>query len=327
MPNPVTLADVAKRLDPNGAIDKVVEMLSETNEVLLDMDWQEGNLPTGHRTTIRTGLPESAWRLLNYGVQPSKSVTAQVTDTCGMLEAYAEVDKDLAMLNGNTAAWRTSEDRAFLESMNQKMAYTLFYGDERVAPATFTGLAPRFSKISTDKTQSGYNILSAGGNSTDNNSMWFVTWGPNMAHGIYPKGSTAGWNRSDLGEVTLDDAAGGHYQGYRTHYQWKCGVTVRDWRGIVRIANISTAALAGANPPDLITLMVKAYNRLGDHKKQGRCVIYCNETVGTYLDIQAMSKSNVWLSMKEWAGQEVLTFRGIPIRRVDELKSDEAVVS
>ena len=50
---------------------------------LLDMDWQEGNLPTGHRTTIRTGLPESAWRLLNYGVQPSKSVTAQVTDTCG----------------------------------------------------------------------------------------------------------------------------------------------------------------------------------------------------------------------------------------------------
>ena len=326
MPNPVTLADVAKRLDPNGAIDKVVEMLSETNEVLLDMDWQEGNLPTGHRTTIRTGLPESAWRLLNYGVQPSKSVTAQVTDTCGMLEAYAEVDKDLAMLNGNTAAWRTSEDRAFLESMNQKMAYTLFYGDESVAPATFTGLAPRFSKLSNDNTKSGYNILSGGGASTDNNSMWFVTWGPNMAHGIFPKGSTAGWNRTDLGEVTLDDAAGGHYQGYRTHYQWKCGLTVRDWRGIVRIANISTAALA-AGTCDLITLMVKAYNRLGDHKKQGRCVIYCNETVATYLDLQAMNKSNVWLAMREWDGHEVLSFRGIPIRRVDELATDEAVVS
>jgi hypothetical protein len=46
---------------------------------------------------------------LNYGVASSKSRTAQVTDSCGMLEAYAEIDKALADLNGNSAAFRLSE--------------------------------------------------------------------------------------------------------------------------------------------------------------------------------------------------------------------------
>ena len=76
--------------DPKGAIAKIVEILNETNEVLDDMLFLEGNLPTGHKTTIRSGLPSATWRLLNYGVQPSKSRTVQVTDTVGMLEDYAE---------------------------------------------------------------------------------------------------------------------------------------------------------------------------------------------------------------------------------------------
>ena len=122
----VTLQDIARREDPNGKIDKIVEMLTQTNEVLQDMHWQEGNLTTGHKTTIRTGLPDVAWRLLNYGVKDSKSTPAQITDTCGMLEGYAEIDKKLADLNGNTAEFRLSEDRAFLESMNQEFTRALF---------------------------------------------------------------------------------------------------------------------------------------------------------------------------------------------------------
>ena len=50
----------------------------------------------------------------------------QVTDSIGMLETYAEVDKSLADLNGNTDEFRLSEDRAFIEAMNQAMAQTLF---------------------------------------------------------------------------------------------------------------------------------------------------------------------------------------------------------
>ena len=72
----LTLADWAKRLDPDGKVPAIVEMLSQTNEVLADMLFKEGNLPTGERTTIRTGLPSVYWRLLNQGVAPSKSTTA-----------------------------------------------------------------------------------------------------------------------------------------------------------------------------------------------------------------------------------------------------------
>ncbi|MBA1687288.1 hypothetical protein G9H12_27730, partial [Escherichia coli] len=84
-----TLADWGKRVDPNGKVDKIIELLNQTNPILQDMPFVEGNLPTGHRTTIRSGLPSATWRLLNYGVQPSKSTTVQVTDSIGMLETYA----------------------------------------------------------------------------------------------------------------------------------------------------------------------------------------------------------------------------------------------
>lgn len=319
-----TLADMAKRTDPNGKVtSKIVEHLTQTNEILQDMGWQEGNLPTGHKTTVRTGLPDVAWRVLNYGVQPSKSHTAQVTDNTGILEAYAEIDKELALLNGNSADWRVSEDSAFLEAMNQEMATTLFYGNEAETPAKFTGLSPRFSVLSDDRTQSGYNIIDAGGTGSTNTSLWLVTWGDNTAHGIFPKGSKAGFSQTNLGEVTLEDANGGRFQGFRTHYQWKCGLTVRDWRGIVRIANIDVATLATDEGAKLVDLLVQAYNRLGSRRRLGRPVIYCNETVATALDLQASNKSNVWLSMKEWDGQEVLSFRGIPIRRVDALVDTE----
>ena len=131
--NALTLADWAKRQDPDGKVPVVAELLSQSNEILEDAVFMEGNLPTGHRVVIRTGLPTVYWRSINQGVPRSKSTTAQVDESCGMLEAYAAVDRDLAMLNGNTAQFRLSEDTAFLEAMNQTQAGTMFYG-HRSAP-------------------------------------------------------------------------------------------------------------------------------------------------------------------------------------------------
>ena len=75
---PVVIAD-----EPTAALEAqsataIIELLSQTNEILDDMLVVEGNLPTGHQTTIRTGLPQATWRLLNQGVQPGKSTTALV---------------------------------------------------------------------------------------------------------------------------------------------------------------------------------------------------------------------------------------------------------
>ncbi|HSW00019.1 MAG TPA: hypothetical protein VLI39_07595 [Sedimentisphaerales bacterium] len=322
----LTLIQWAQRQDPNGKVAKIVELLNETNEILDDMIWVEGNLPTGHKTTVRSGLPSVAWRLLNYGVQPGKSKTVQVTDTCGMLEAYAEVDKDLADLNGNTAEFRLSEDRAFLEAMNQEFCDTLIYGDTGVTPEKFLGLQPRFT--ATTNENGGQIIKADSSASGDQTSAWLVCWGENTLHGTFPKGKISGLQHKDLGEQTLTDAAGGRYQGYRSHYKWDCGLVVRDWRYVVRIANIDISALSAsaATGANLIDCFVQAVETL-PNVRMGRPVFYCNKTVRTYLRNQIRNKTNVHLSLEEVAGKKVVTFDGIPVKRVDSILSTETVVS
>lgn len=322
-----TLLDVTKRLDPNGKIDAIAEILNETNPILEDMVWIEGNLPTGHRTTVRTGLPTPTWRKLYGGVQPTKSTTIQITDSTGMLEAYAEVDKALADLNGNTASFRLSEDRAHIEGMNQEIAQTIIYGNEGTEPEAFTGLAPRFNSLSA---QNGQNIVqNTGIDGSDNASMWLVVWGANTVHGIYPKGSKAGLSVEDKGQVTIEnvDGNGGRMEAYRTHYRWDAGLTVRDWRYIVRIQydqeNLTKDAATG---PDLTDLLADAIERI-PALSMGRPVIYANRRALSFLRRQTAAKvGNSTLTMDQVGGKKVTHFDGIPVRRLDALTNSEAAV-
>lgn len=321
-----TLLDVTKRMDPDGKIDTIAEILNQTNEILDDMVWLEGNLPTGHRTTIRTGLPTPTWRKLYGGVQPTKSTTVQVTDATGMLEAYAEVDKALADLNGNTAAFRLSEDRAHIEGMNQEFSSTLFYGNESTEPEAFTGFGARFNDQAA---ANGENILTSAAtpDSTDNTSIWLVVWGPNTVHGIYPKGSKAGLNMEDKGQVTIEnvDNAGGRMEAYRTHYRWDCGLSVRDWRYIVRI-NIDQEDLVknAGSGPDLVDLMTQAVE-LVPSLSMGRPAFYVNRTVRSFLRRQIANKvAASTLTMEQVAGKHVTMFDGIPVRRCDAITNTES---
>lgn len=319
-----TLTDVAKRTDPNGKIDVIAEMLTQTNEILEDMPFVEGNLPTGHKTIIRTGLPTASWRKLNYGVPQSKSLTQPVIDTCGMLEAYAEIDKALADLNGNKAAFRLSEDRAFLESMNQEMAKTLFYGDTGKNPERFLGLAPRFNTLNDSKAKTAENVVDAGGTTAGGQtSIWLVCWGEQTVHGIYPKGSKGGFQHEDLGQVTLTDPAGGHYEGYRTHYKWDLGLTVRDWRYVVRIANVE---ISGISDDDLIECLVEAAERL-PNQKLGRPVFYMNRQARARLRNAFRRGPNVNLTLGEVGGRHVISFDEIPVKCCEAITNSEAKVA
>lgn len=321
-----TLADLTSRMTSDGKIDPmIVEMLAQTNEIIDDMSVIEANGFTEHKTTVRSGLPSGTWRKLNYGVQPEKSRTVQVKDSMGMLETYAEVDKALADLNDNKAAWRLSEDRAFIEGLNQTMATTLFYGDSSVDPEKFMGLTPRYNSLSAENKG---NILTGAGTGNTNTSIWLVVWGPNTMHSLYPKGSQAGLSSRDLGEQTLTDTNGGMYQGYRTHYKWDLGFTLRDWRYAVRIANIKTADLKkdAATGADLVDLMIQA-QELIPNLGLGRAAFYCNRQISSYLRRQITNAKNVNITREEIAGKKVTAFDGIPVRRTDALLNTEATVS
>ena len=331
-----TLLDLARRSDPNGQIATIVELMTPINEVLDDMTFVEGNLPTGHKSTVRTGLPAVTWRKLYGGVQPSKSTTTQVVDTTGMLEAFAEIDKALADLNGNTAAWRLSEEMAFLAAMNLTMAQGVFYQNENTQGESFTGLTPRYNSLSATNAE---NIISAGSTNTDNNSIWLVYWGPNSVHGIIPKGSVAGLQRKDYGEIVIEDVTGqagganggGRMVAYRTHYRWDIGLCLRDWRSVVRICNIDLSALTknALTGPDLPDLMFQALETVPATAIAGaRPVFYMSRTVLSYLRRQLANKtSGSTLSVSDVGGKKVLDFQGVPVKRCDALAANEAIVS
>lgn len=328
----VTLLDIAKSLDPDGSVGDVAELLTQTNEILLDMPWMEGNMPTGHKGTVRTGLPTAVWRQMYQGVPPSKSVRAKVEDACGMLETRSEVDKDIAELNGNTSAFRLSEAQAFVEAMNQTMADTLIYGNTVANPERFTGLAPRYSAISG--AANAQNIIDCGGTGSDNTSIWLVVWGQNTITGIYPKGSKAGLQHEDLGLIDAFDGNNQRFRAYADWWQWKCGVHLKDWRYVVRAANIDVSNLVSeTGAADLTKIMIRMMARI-PFPGMGTPVFYANRTVKEMLSIQALNKSQNALSIQEavrqFGGVEVslkeLRFLGYPVRTVDRIVTTEARV-
>jgi len=324
-----TLLDWTKRLNPDGSIATIAEMLAQTNELLDYLPWVEGNLPTGHRSTARTGLPSVTWRKLYGGVQPSKSTTVQVTDNCGSLEAYAEIDAKLADLNGNAAAWRLSEERPFIEAMNQEFMQTFFYGNEGTEPEAFTGLLPRYNSTTAEN---AINLIAGGATSgqTDCSSIYLMVLGPNTIHGIFPKGSSAGLKHEDKGRLTTEniDGASGRAEIYRSHFAMDCGLCVRDWRYAARAHSIDLSATtksAGAAPDsdlcDLMVQLIEVIPSLG----MGTPVFVMNRTSRSTLRRQIIAKTaNATLSMDNIAGKHQIMFDGIPILRCDQITNTES---
>lgn len=344
----LTLLDWAKRLDPKGSVAVVANLLSQTNEILTDMVMMKGNLPTGHRCTIQTGLPTIYYRSLNDGVLPSKGTTVQVDENCAIAEARSEMDIDLAMLNGNTRAFRLSESDSFIESLNQTIATGLFYGNPAVNPDQFLGATQRYSSMSAGNAQ---NILNAstGFSPTANQqtSVWLFCWGQNGVFTIFPDGSKAGLLHEDLGRQTAYEAggAGKRMEVYADRYQWKIGLVVKDWRSVVRICNVDTPSFENLtdaltptkNPAspvyrDLLHQMLRAIGRVPvGIRKMCRPVFYMNASVFTVLMRTALEKSHQALSLERAMDQfgrptQMMSFMGIPIRQVDAIVNTEPVV-
>lgn len=342
----LSLLDVTRRMDPDGSIAEIAELLSQCNEVFKDMLWRESNLPTGHKSTVRTGLPSGTWRAAYGGVPYTKSTSAQVTDAIGYLAAYSQVDKKVAELNGKVAELRMSEDNAHLEGLSQQMATTIFYGNGGTNPNQFTGFSPRYNTVTTANAANATNVLDCGGTASANSSLWLIGWGDSTCFGIFPKGSKAGLVFEDRGDVVPGyDVGGNPFPAYTSYFEWNAGLVTMDWRYIVRMANIDTTStnangLFSASPPDLFYFMSKAVVRLPTMSKRVSGItesdapdepapginpaFYCNRTIRESLDIQAIRDKNVLLTPKEYAGEPVVEFRGVPIRVNDALLNTEA---
>jgi hypothetical protein len=130
------------------------------------------------------------------------------------------------------------------------------------------------------------------------------------------------------------NADGTQYQIYRDHFCWKLGLSVRDWRYIVRLANLESGA-AEVDRIDASTTtlnnflfkMTEAHERIYNQRKGGT-VIYCNRYVRMTLRKAAYEKiAGSTLQLQQVSGKEVLTFMGMPVRLVDQLLRTEARVT
>lgn len=325
----LTILDLAKRLDPNGKVARIVEKLNLTNEIMQDLVTIQANDITGHRTTIRTGLPEAGWKILYEGTPSSKSITQQVTDTCGILEAFSEVDEDAITINGNMFDYRLSEATAFTETMNQGMAKALLYSNTAANPEQPHGLAVRYNTLSPD-VPIHENVIDAGGTDADElSSIWLIVWGENTIHGIYPNGSELGLRHIDNGrqrrETVDPDGTRRTYYVYEDQYKWKLGFCVRDWRYGVRIANVPVNRLKDSLF-DIVEKMIEA-EELIPSLSMGRAAWYMNRRVRTALRQNIIKIPNVNLVFDNVSGKMITYMNEIPVRRVDALLNTEARVT
>ena len=334
--NELTLADMAKRLNPDGMMAKVANLLSQSNPAVADIPWVASNDKMSHRSSILIGEPTANLRRLNEGVSSGKSVVSQINDTMSLLETQSTTDVKLLQLYGNVAQARQGEARIHVQSLGKKVEDLLWHGSEASDDREFNGFQVRYPALATG------NVLTGLGDGVNlQSSVYLVGWGMDSVFGIYPQNTTAGLQHTDMGEQliqTADDSGVGATAKMRAFvdvFTWDCGLVVKDWRNVVRIANVESGDLKGVKedqqladyPSALPYLMAEAIHLLPNIDAV-RPVFYMPREVFIGLDRWAMAATmaNIFQT-KDVDGRPVTTFRGIPIKISDKLTHTEAVVA
>jgi hypothetical protein len=322
-----TYADFAAQDGFDPTTRKIIEYQAKTNKILEDMLVTEANEQTRCVSTVRTKLPEVAWRMLNRGTKPGKSESTQISFTSGGMEAFAKVDERMLKLYGGIGSekannWRLGENSAYQQAMNNQMAATVFYGDEKLSPAGFTGLGAYYYSTDIEECSAADYVIDAGGTGNNLTSMYFVVWGQNQIHGFYPQGTKLGFEYRDNGRQKAFDENGGELYVYESQYNWDLGVAVRDYRYGVRICNLDLATITA---DDLVDHIIDAYNRLED-PDAGKAAIYLNRRAMTRIDQLAAKKANVNLTIDSFGGKKLTHFWGLPFRRSDGILMNEGQI-
>jgi len=329
-----TLRDLYNGLKADGGFDRdIVELVLEANaDLLSDAVVKEANGTDNDRTTIRTGLPDATWTAYYEGTQPSKGSKKQVSNSIGTLKSLIQVDKDLIDDSPNGAEEMLDEAFSHAEAMGQEVADAVFYGNVKTNAKKFNGLAPVYDRYGgTDRKLSTYyciqsSVRSGTASNSALRSIWLVGWGRRGAYLTYPRGSKGGLERGPVEDATITLTDGvSRLKVKEQFFKWRVGLTVKDFRCCGRICNVESNNLATLDKDigeDMLKLKTRC--RLNGLKP----VFYMPESVYEWLVIKTRRQVLVTsFSFKDVAGQEILHFDGIPVRKLDCLETNETVVS
>jgi hypothetical protein len=312
--------DFTKRMDPDGSMAKVAEVLTAKIPFLEDMPVKTGNLPTGNQITIRSDLPEGTWRTAYTGVDREKSEVTQVVDTVGVLNSLSEVDARVLKTSGNSLEARLQEDKTFMKGLSKTLGTAVIYGNQNLNPQQPLGLSPRYPYSDSP------NVINAGGSGVDVQSIWLVVWNPDNVYGFVGKGQKAGFTMTDHGKNLVTDANGRKFEAWQTWFEWELGISVADWRQVARLCNVEVDGTTSTGPS--VKNLIKLVRQVED-RKDGRAVIYCSKDVLTQYYIAAYDKTNVNLQLREniFNGELIPYVMGVPMKEADVLVAESALTA
>lgn len=325
---------LAARMSHNNEIIDVAEVLNETNEVIADAIVQQANDITSHVVSRRTRLPAPSWVKIGNGWDATAGLLQQAREGIGQMKARFQAPQDVMRLQPNPAKYRMQQERAYVEAMGQEFANTLVSGSATgEPPEEFDGLKARYKTLAT--TDSAYvanNGASLGGG-TSLTSIWFIQWAPGRVYLIYPRNAEGGGiKKEDKGLVyTLADNSSAtptyvpnnkQLWAFITEFSWDVGLCVEDTRTVKRLGNISTVAATDSNTLDEDKIIEVRNN----FKGQGTIYMYCNEKIFTQLQILAKDKTNVHWPPDSPFGKPQMYFLDMPVRRLDAIAVNEALL-
>ncbi|MDR2427200.1 MAG: hypothetical protein LBD46_08505 [Endomicrobium sp.] len=306
------------------------EVMTEENPILEDIHFQEENSDNGNKFRERAKMPEVVARKYNQGITASKGGVLVKVDPRTELISKLEIDESYLSDFGAAAARELADEQFAHRTANgEKLGRTLFYGSK--GAESLYGIIPRYNTLNPKYSVSEYVIDASTGVSNPSNlgSIVLVSWGPKSTYAFYPKNSKGGLEEGALTKGEIDGVNGGKLPGYYQYFKWKIGLTVKDYRSVVRICNIDTVKgkvqNITAGVPDLEMFIMEALRILKSNG--GNVVAYAGRDVMKCLDQQALGRYKRSYPTSGFAGKLITNVNGIPFRQQDCLLAAEELVT
>lgn len=341
----ITLKDYAI-LNKGSKFGEMANMVAQVNTIMSDMPMMECNSDDGntYSSLSLVGNPNPSPRRINQGVDKVKSDFAMTKDGCAVWESASQIDELLTM-GKDSDILRLKQAPGIIEGFQQTLNKTLMYStvDASYQGSIFKGFAPRYNSLTGTNAN---NVISCGGTSNDNTSVWLIVWGANTVHGIHPVATPVGLEHIDRGRQKIIDPDGREYYGYEDTWRQYAGLHLKDWRYVVRICNIDVSDLGSmsgtqnpvaSNPNLLINRMRQAMDTI-PQMAMGSANFYAHRSVIASLRQQcAMTKSpdftNFVQSQEQVSKMQIgaiasgrNSFAGVPIGVVDQILLTESRV-
>lgn len=347
----IPLLEIMNREDPKGNLLPMVQMLAQTNHILMYADWARCNANLTMKGARDATEPSPTDAGYDEGAPATFGTSEPYEEPTTMLKDNIIIDVNKVRDRGSgKAAFMNDEYRRHFEGFRKTWGARVFYGDRGTYPKRLRGFHYRgaYNTVSSD-----YVFDNSGGNASataNKTSVYVIKTGSTYFQFTYPEhdnggdvpamtgspgrfmGSAMGFWGWDFGIQPALDGNNRTYPAFQTYWQWRFGMVVHDPRAIARICNISTSDIDEVDDYSFNYLYLM--DVLGQFKEYfgnlDNTFIVVPSIVETQIAKAIDQKSNAYGSMDDPFGRPIPAFNfgvKVPICTCDAITKTESKVS